>query len=139
MRLRRATLDDAQLLGAMNERLIVDEGHETPLRGDALAARMRGWLVDGGYEAAVGEVDGQPALYALWRPGDIGVVHLRQFFVERSHRRGGIGRLAIDELRRSWWPPTVTLDVLVTNERGRAFWQAVGFEPYALRLRASGP
>ena len=66
-----------------------------------------------------------------------GGIHLRQFFVARERRRQGIGRRAIAAFRERCVPPgaDLTLEVLVHNEVGRAFWRALGFQERALSLR----
>ncbi len=77
----------------------------------------------------------QPAAYALYRKEAVGI-HLRQLFVERSQRRRGIGRAALEILRSRVWPPgtRVRVEVLATNPEGAAFWRAVGFREYASTL-----
>jgi ribosomal protein S18 acetylase RimI-like enzyme len=131
---RRATPDDAPLLGALNEQLIVDEGAATSERGAELVARMRGFL-EGGYSAAFVERDGEVVAYALWRPDGEGV-HVRQFFVVREHRRAGVGRRAFALLTEVLWPDVpLALDVLVTNERGVGFWRSLGFADHTLAMR----
>jgi ribosomal protein S18 acetylase RimI-like enzyme len=63
-------------------------------------------------------------------------VHLRQFFVSRDHRRQGVGRQAMTLLLQQVWPPDarISLDVLVQNQQGLAFWKALGFSEYAITL-----
>lgn len=76
-----------------------------------------------------------PVAFALYRPVE-GGIYLRQFFVSREHRRQGLGKQAIHLLLNDIWPPEarVTLDVLVQNKRGYAFWKALGFSEYAVTL-----
>lgn len=96
---------------------------------------MRGWLA-ADYRTAIGRVEQTPALYALWRPDESDGIHLRHFFVAREFRRRGLGRAALHALHADFWPGrTVSLDVLVHNERGIAFWRSLGFQDYALALR----
>ena len=61
---------------------------------------------------------------------------MRQLFVVRHRRREGIGRRAVDTLRAEVWPKDkrLTVEVLVANERGVAFWRSVGYADYALTL-----
>ena len=81
----------------------------------------------------------RPALrgdaYALYRETD-DEIYLRQFFVARDRRRAGIGRRAIALLHTCIWPTNkhFTLDVLVGNTAGIAFWRAVGYRDYCLRM-----
>lgn len=134
MRWAKGALDDVRLLAEMNSRLIRDEGHRNPMTSRELEERMRRWLLTGEYEAVL--FGGPPAeAYALFRrDGDS--VHLRQFFVERQFRRKGIGRAAFETLLREVWPAErrVTVDVLVSNQVGRAFWALLGFREYALTM-----
>ncbi len=100
-----------------------------------LEERMRGWLV-AEYRAVVFEIGSQPVAYALFRPAE-GGVHLRQFFVARGSRRKGIGRRAIEAFRQRFVAPgeALTLEALVHNSPGLAFWRALGFEEQALTFR----
>ena len=95
---------------------------------------MRGWLASE-YRAVIFEEGGEVVAYALYReqPEEI---YLRQFFVVRHRRRQGLGRRAVEILRSEVWPTTkrLTVDVLVANPSGIAFWRAVGYTDYALTL-----
>jgi GNAT superfamily N-acetyltransferase len=95
---------------------------------------MQQWLATD-YTAIMFEQHTMPVAYALFRP-EAASIYLRQFFVERQYRRHGIGRRAIPLLLTEVWPPgrRITLDVLVHNQRGRAFWHALGFQDYAVTL-----
>jgi len=132
---RPATADDAPLLAQMNARLIRDEGSRNPMTVPELTERMRGWLRSGSYQATLFSCGAQTVAYALHRKEDPGI-HLRQLFVERSNRRHGIGRAALEILRSSVWPPgaRVTVEVLATNPEGAAFWRALGFRDHATTL-----
>ena len=54
----------------------------------------------------------------------------------RHRRRQWVGRRAVEILCSKIWPRTkrLTVDVLVANESGVAFWRAVGFTNYCLTL-----
>jgi GNAT superfamily N-acetyltransferase len=99
-----------------------------------LEARLRHWLQHE-YTALIFEQQAVAVAYALYRQ-DAEAIYLRQFFVDRQHRRLGLGRQAIQILLDDVWPPgwRITLDVLVHNQRGYAFWKALGFQDYALTL-----
>lgn len=96
---------------------------------------MRGWLA-GEYQAVLFIDSREGVGYALLRP-DEREIYLRQFYVERGRRRQGVGRAAVELLRREIWPAgtSVTLEVLVGNQTALAFWRAVGFADYALTMR----
>lgn len=66
------------------------------------------------------------------------IIYLRQFLIEREHRRQGLGRSALRQLFATRFPSpcTVVVDVLMANARGVEFWKAVDFQPYQLTLRA---
>jgi predicted acetyltransferase len=99
-----------------------------------LEHRMRGWLASK-YRAVIFEEGGEVVAHALYReqPEEI---YLRQLFVVRHRRRQGLGRRAVAILRSEVWPRTkrLTVEVLVTNQSGVAFWRAVGYTDYALTL-----
>ena len=62
-------------------------------------------------------------------------------FVVRHRRRRGLGRQAVEILRSQFRSKTKrrTVEVLVANERAIAFWRAVGYTDYCLRLESSDP
>ena len=135
MHLREATTEDLPLLAELNRQLIQDQQSPNPMSVAELEERMRGWLV-AEYRAALFEIDSQPVAYGLFRPDD-GDIRLRQFFVARAFRRQGIGRRAIEAFRQRFVPPgaALTLEVLVHNSAGLAFWRALGFQEHALSFR----
>lgn len=130
-----ATGDDCPLLAELNHQLIQDEGHRNRMRVPELERRMRGWLAGGDYRAVLFEERSEVVAYVLFREL-VDEIHLRQLFVVRHHRREGIGRRALAALRAEVWPKEkrLTVEVLAANERGVAFWRAVGYRDYALTL-----
>jgi predicted acetyltransferase len=131
---RFATLADCRALAELNHQLIRDEGHRNPMTVPELDQRMRSWLA-GEYRAVIFEADGGIVAYALFReePEEI---YLRQLFVVRHKRRQGVGRKSVEMLRSQIWPRNKRLmvEVLVANTNAVAFWRAVGYRDYALRL-----
>jgi predicted acetyltransferase len=138
MEYRFATVDDAGLLAELNHALIRDEGHRNRMSVAQLTTRMAEWLIRE-YRAVLFEEEGRPVGYALFRH-DPEHVYLRQFFVASEWRRRGVGRVAIEWLRRHAWgeDQRVRVDVLVGNSAATAFWRAVGFEDYCLTLEMEG-
>jgi GNAT superfamily N-acetyltransferase len=133
MQYHRATVADVGVLAEFNRQLIQDEGHRKRMMLPELEDRMRQWLQHE-YSAILFE-EPVPVAYALYRQ-DPEAIYLRQFFVQRQHRRQGIGRRAMQILLTEVWPPgwRITLEVLVHNRRGYAFWQSLGFQDYALTM-----
>ena len=134
MTFRFATPDDCPLLAGLNHQLIRDEGHRNQMTVPELEQRMRGWL-SSEYRAVIFEDGGDVVAYGLYRE-QAEEIYLRQLFVVRNRRRQGIGRRVIEILRTKVWPTgkRLTVDVLVANQGGVAFWRSVGYSDYALSL-----
>ncbi|MCU0512861.1 MAG: GNAT family N-acetyltransferase [Anaerolineae bacterium] len=143
---RLATVDDAPLLAHMNQQLIVDEASRNPMTLAQLEERMARWLA-GEYQAVLFFKEGQVVGYLLFRPSRDEYypyqpnMYIRQFFIERSFRRRGIGQVAFEMAAARVFPPhsTLALDVLETNPEARQFWLKLGFEVYATALRRLPP
>ena len=135
MRHRLATTADLTLLARWNHELIEDERAPNPMSGAELERRMQGLITTGLYTASVFEIDGTPLAYALYREL-VGEIFLRHFFVSRDHRRTGIGERALRALEHEVWADTdrIVLEVLVHNQRGLAFWRAMGFGELSLTM-----
>ena len=129
-----ATYADLSLLAEGNDQLIKDEGHRNPMTVEQLAERMEGWL-QGEYQAVIFVVDETPVAYALYKK-EPALIYLRQLFVQRAHRRTGIGRAAFAILREAIWPRDIrlTVDVLCANPGAMAFWRSVGYRDYSLMM-----
>ena len=127
LRLRYASEADVPILARLNQQLVLDGLSPNPRSPAELEQRMRDWLA-GEYRAVIFEASGEAVAYAVFRPSVEGL-YVQQFFVARAHRRRGVGRRAIELLREQVLPPgaTLSLDVLLQNERGLEFWEAIGF------------
>lgn len=138
MLFRFATTDDAPALAAMNQALIRDEGHRSPMTLPELEKRMARWLL-GGYRGVVFSLEEAVAGYALYRH-EPDYYYLRQFYVRPEFRRRGLGREAVRWLAEQVWrDDRVRLEVLVGNAAAIAFWRAVGFRDYCLALELDSP
>jgi GNAT superfamily N-acetyltransferase len=139
LKFRKATVEDAALLGELNHQLIQDEGHDNPMTAPQLARRMRGWLT-GEYRAIIFEDEQGLGGYALYEEEE-SEVYLRHFFVARSRRRQGVGREAINHLISRVWPANrrLTVSVLARNQGALAFWKATGYSEYSLTLEIRPP
>jgi GNAT superfamily N-acetyltransferase len=131
--IRRATIADAGILGALNRRLIESEGHRNPMSEAELAERMRGWLA-GPYRAWLAEQGSGILGYCLERD-DGDCIYIRQLFVRADVRRHGLGRHLIDELARSEWAGRrLRMEVLIGNASAIAFWHSLGFTDYCMTM-----
>jgi GNAT superfamily N-acetyltransferase len=120
----------------MNIQLSADEGGQIgPL--SAYVSRMRDWLENDRYQAAVARLGDDVLGYVLWRDDpDYGDIDVRQFFVSRQQRGAGLGQALFEREVCQLWPGRrLRLDVYDSNPRSRAFWEKAGFAPYS-RLMA---
>ena len=136
---RRATPADCALLAKLNHQLIRDEGHRNKMTVAELEQRMQAWLKSE-YAGVLFENGGEVVAYALYReqPEEI---YLRQLFVVRNRRRQDLGRRAMEILRTQIWPKNkrLTVEVLVHNAAAVAFWRAIGYQDYSLKLEILPP
>ena len=135
--IRPCAQGDAAALAKMNRMLIEDEKAENDMTLPQLEARMAGFLA-GDYRAYFFEAAGETVGYALINPA-AKPVYLRQLFICRERRRGGLGREAFRALLNYLNLETIDIDVYVWNEAGRAFWQSLGFQARAINMRYRAP
>jgi GNAT superfamily N-acetyltransferase len=132
---------DLDALAAMNRALIEDQGSRTLLDLPALRRRFDRFIAEG-RRIDVFERDGALVGFASHVEEDSQAapsgrhVHLHQFYIDRAHRRRGLGREAFQLLASHRWPPgaRVVISVLESNPAGRRFWSGLGFEPYAVTM-----
>ncbi len=139
LKLRYASEEDVPLLAELNHQLIRDERASNAMPVPELSDRMLAWLRRD-YRAVIFELGTWSLSPTLsFRPSEEGL-YLRQFYVSRAHRRRGIGRRAIRLFREQVVPAgqALSLEVLVHNEAGIAFWRALGFQENALSFRIGG-
>ena len=94
---------------------------------------MGGWLEHGRYQVAAARRGDDVLAYVLWRDDpDYGDILVRQFFVSRGHRGGGLGRLLFERAASQFWQGRpLRLDVYDSNPQAGAFWEKLGFAPYS--------
>lgn len=131
---RFATESDLDFLAEWNRQLIRDEGHRNSMSVRQLRERMKGWI-EGEYKAVLFYTGKDQVAYALYSESDQGI-YLRQLFVDRRHRRQGLGKQVVTILREQIWPndQRLTVEVLTANEPAVAFWRSAGFTDYSLTL-----
>jgi len=142
IKLRSATIADAPKLAEMNQHLIIDENSRNRMSLEELTDRMRGWMLEGRsviiverHEAIIGYLvyyTNKEKYYPYTNN-----VYVRQYFIDASYRRRGVGQVAFEQITRDYFPDNaiVMLDVLQSNPEGQAFWMKLGFETYCTTLR----
>jgi predicted acetyltransferase len=120
-------------LAQLNRQLIVDEGSDNPMDEQQLCTRMTGFLTSG-YRAWLFVQGDTVCGYALVHMQS-DPPYVRQFLILATYRRHGFGRQAFAALHHLLGGGTLELDVLVWNQAGAAFWQALGFQPRFTRMR----
>lgn len=138
MNFRHATLDDLPTLVRMNRELTEDEEHKNRFKSEEwFKERMKSFL-KGEYEAIIFEIDGRAVAYALYgnHPEYDDTIYLRQIFIDRSFRRQGLGRKAMEILMKEIWPQEkrLTVGVLSDNEAAYSFYKSLGFKEYSIEL-----
>lgn len=144
--LRKATINDISALAEMNKQLIEDERSRNPLSVNQLQLRMQSWL-DGSWSAIMIFKNDDLIGYLLYQHRTDEYYHdqhnifVRQFFVQRTYRRRGIGREAFEQICQQFFPSNarVVLDVLASNPEALHFWEDIGFSPYATTLHRFVP
>ncbi|MDA7949264.1 MAG: GNAT family N-acetyltransferase [Hyphomicrobiaceae bacterium] len=144
---RKHTPDDFDRLARMNRELIEDEGHRSPLTVEELKERFERFVTKEGWSVDLLLSGDEIIGFATHRyeDNDTGeggrCVHLRQFFIARDRRGGGIGRAALEELIHTRFRPgeRIFLDVLETNPGGKTFWSRTGFTPYGTIMEMNVP
>lgn len=145
--LRAATSADLATIALMNRELIQDEGHRNPMSVEQLEERARNFLSKGDWRIDLLEVEGRIAGFVTWRQEeDITEpsgqrIYLRQFYIARDARGGGIGRQSFEALMSQRFPADcrILLEVLESNPGGREFWARMGFAPYSLFVERRSP
>jgi len=131
-----ATNDDVETLAKLNHVLIQDEGHRNSMSVPELIERMRKWLQTS-YTAALFTSHDHTVGYALWCK-ESEYIYIRHFFIASEFRGKGTGKQAFDLLNANYWANhRLRLDVLINNQRGIAFWKAVGFDSYCMTMEYS--
>lgn len=134
MRLIKCTADDVSRLAAMNKRLIEDEKSSNSMAIKELEDRMKGFIT-GEYKAFFFEEEGQIVGYALVRHTSE-PFYLRQFYIEREHRRKHYGKQAFKLLMDHLDKDVIDIDVLPWNEAGLCFWKSLGFTETCISMRS---
>src|ERR1035438_2843931 len=98
MKIHKAHNQDCQMLAHMNHQLIRDEGHRNPMNQAQLSRRMKKWL-KGEYKAYLFTERDMNIGYCLF-PKEKGFIYIRHFYIERVHRKHGLGHRAFNKMRK---------------------------------------
>ena len=140
--LRMATLADVPLLAQMNAQLNLDIHSPNTMSLEALEERMLGWL-SADREAVMVIREERCIGYLLYRRGvdeyyPYGEhISVRQYFIEASSRRLGLGKLAFQRIVKEILSPDtpLLLEVLHSSPESLEFWHKLGFHTYFTTLR----
>ena len=141
---RAAQLSDLPQLAKMNSCLVDDQGSENPFSLKEYEDRFREWLDTNIWTVDVFLHDGQVMGYSVYQertdyydPKEA-VIYIRQYYIERSHRRLGMGKAAFQILIDTRFPKhvqSIALDVMATNSAGQNFWKKMGFNEYFISMK----
>ena len=141
---RAAQLSDLSQLAKMNSRLVDDQGSENPFSLKEYEDRFREWLDTNIWTVDVFLHDGQVMGYSVYQertdyydPKEA-VIYIRQYYIERAHRRLGLGKAAFQILIDTRFPKhvqSIALDVMATNSAGQNFWKKMGFNEYFIAMK----
>lgn len=124
---------DIELLTKLFMELALDERSDVERTEKQAQEEMRALIGRG--EKAYVFMSGKTAEgYALVNP-ERTPPYLHHFYICRKERRKGLGTAAYKALLETIGAKEIDLDVYLWNERGRAFWESLGFEPRALIMR----
>jgi ribosomal protein S18 acetylase RimI-like enzyme len=149
---RRATIDDAELIAALNADVQAIHAAALPLRFKPAGAEsfdraeMVGLLTDHENLVFIAEVEGEPAGYAyaeiIRRPETslayaYEMIYIHHISVRPASRRRGVGTALIETLRAAARERNIgdlALDVWLFNDGARAFFRRHGFAACHERL-----
>ncbi len=126
---------DTAMLASLFQELVEDEPADV-LRTEETALKEMEALLARGEKAYIFTAGSETAGYALVIE-DRKPPYLHQFYTCRNERRKGYGTAAFALLLETLNINEMDLDVYVWNERGRAFWESLGFKPRAIIMRYS--
>lgn len=133
MQLQKCSIQDAGKLALFNKQLIEDEKSDNPMDLMDLERRMKEFL-ETEYDAYFFIENSQIIGYALIR-NTSNPVYLRQFFIDRDHRKRQYGTQAFHMLLEYLGIKEIDLDVLPWNKRGLAFWKQCGFSETCIAMK----
>lgn len=136
MKFRSLQEEDISRVAMWNIELHEDEG-STPMSTSKASERLRDWLSSGRFHGMVFMLDNVEVGYVLYElqaanadlRDSVDSVYVRQFYITRECRRGGLGTEAFRCFLGVIGEKRVTLEVKATNPNGQKFWESLGFAP----------
>ncbi|MFZ5986393.1 MAG: GNAT family N-acetyltransferase [Bacillota bacterium] len=132
MDIRKAKKDEIKLVADMTQKLFEDEPSDTILSMEQFEDRLLKYI-NAGCEVFL-FIEEEIIGYALVNL-DRNPYYLIDFFICRHHRRGGKGTKAFNFLMNELNTESIDLDVFCWNERGKKFWESLGFKERAIIMR----
>lgn len=132
MYIQKATKNEIKLVAGMTQHLFEDEPSDTILSIEKAEDRLLSYINTGSEVFLFMEDDviGYALVNLVRNP-----YYLVDFFICRNHRRGGKGTMAFQRLMEELNTEHIDLDVFCWNDRGRGFWESLGFKERAIIMR----
>jgi ribosomal protein S18 acetylase RimI-like enzyme len=124
---------DVFLLSPLFLELAEDEKSDINRTMQKASEEMAGFL-EFGEKAFLFSVSGETAGYALVNMNRK-PPYLHHFYICRGVRRKGYGTMAFRALLDALGINEIDLDVYAWNDRGKSFWESLGFKPRAIIMR----
>ena len=132
MIIRRVDDGEITMIAEMTRQLFEDESSDRVLSIEQFEDRLQEYINTGSCVFLF--VDENVVGYALVNLGRI-PYYLIDFFICREFRRGGNGTTAFNLLMKELKADSIDLDVFCWNDRGRKFWESLGFKERAIIMR----
>lgn len=132
MDINKASKDDMKQIAEMTKKLFEDEPSDTILSIEQFENRLENYINAGCEAFLFVEVDvvGYALVNLARNP-----YYLIDFFICRNYRRGGKGTTAFSKLMKELNTENIDLDVFCWNNRGKKFWESLGFKERAIIMR----
>lgn len=132
MEIRKAVDSELTLIAEMTRQLFEDEPSDMTLSAEQFEDRLQKYIDAGciAFLFAEENVIGYALVNVMRSP-----CYLIDFFICRPFRRGGKGTLAFNSLLKAIDTDCIDLDVFCWNDRGKKFWESLGFKERAIIMR----
>ena len=132
MIIRKVHDGEVLMIAEMTRQLFEDEPSDNKLSIEQFENRLIRYIEDG--SCAFLFIDKSVIGYALVNLSR-SPYYLIDFFICREFRRSGNGTFAFNMLMKELDTNCIDLDVFCWNDRGRRFWESLGFRERAIIMR----